>query len=133
MGLPKRLLGTIQSISVLQIPLKHRGKPFPPQNHLFSGLIFGPNRSPAQPESSGVQIWDPGSQKWSPGLKISKLRTEKPCPKQWSVFQMEPYVASYGRKPFGAGWAKSEEMCLQTKHLLCLQTRHLCGVSRQDI
>ena len=72
--------------------------------------MFGINRSPAQPEPSGLQIWDAGSQRWSPGLKISKLRSEKPCPKQWSVFQTEPYVPSYGQKP---RWAGSSKMGLR--------------------
>ena len=105
-------------------------------NHFFHKIMFF--RAPFCPKKfpgpARVQIWDPGSPKWSPGMKIPKLRTEKPCRIQWSVFQTEPYVASYGRKPFWATWHEKwgegrggdqKEMCLQTRHLLCLQTRHL--------
>ena len=134
MALPKGLLGTIQSKPLAQIPPKPHGGPFSSQNHVFSGGIFRPKRSPAQPEPSRIQIWDPGVPKWVRGLKISNFRIEKPCRIQWSVFQTEPYVASYGRKPFWATWHEKwgegrggdpKEMCLQTRHLLCLQTRHL--------
>ena len=60
------------------------------------------------PQPDGTQIWYLGSQKWSLGLKIPKLRTEKPCRIQWSVFQTEPYVASYGLKP---SWANHAIWC----------------------
>ena len=39
-------------------------------------------------------------------MKIPKLRTGKSCRTQWSVFQTEPYVASYGLKPSWAHNAK---------------------------
>jgi hypothetical protein len=71
----------------------------------FSGPHFGPKKVPGP---AGVQIWDPGSPKWSPGMKIPKLRTEKPCRIQWSVFQTEPYVASYGLKP---SWTRNAKWC----------------------
>ena len=103
-ALPKGLLGTIQSISLAQIPLKPHGVPFPPQNHFFPGPIFNPKRSPAQPEPSRVQIWDPGSKNRSLGSKIAKLGTEKPCRIQWSAPQTEPYGAGYGRKPYVYPW-----------------------------
>ena len=103
-GLPKGLLGTIQSIPPARIPVKPLGEGFLVENHLFPGPIFGPKRSPAQPAHPGDQILDPGFQKWPPWLKISKSRTEKPCRIQWSEFQTEPYVASYGRKPYWAKW-----------------------------
>ena len=60
------------------------------------------------PGPAGIQIWYLGSPKWSPGLKIPKLRTEKPCRIQWSVFQTEAYVASYGLKP---SWARNAKWC----------------------
>ena len=44
----------------------------------------------------------PGAKIWILGPKISKLPLEKPCRTQWSTLQTEPYVASYGRKPFRA-------------------------------
>ena len=49
-----------------------------------------------------------GPQIWSLGPKISKLPLEKPCRTQWSTLQTEPYVASYGRKPFRAGCPPTE-------------------------
>ena len=48
------------------------------------------------------------SQKRSLGLKIPKARTEKACRIQWSVFQTEAYVASYGLKP---SWACNAKWC----------------------
>ena len=81
-------------------PTKPRRGPVPPQSHVFRDPFFEHERSPAQPESSRIQIWNPGLQKWVMESKIPKLCTEKPCRIQWSVFQTEPYVRSYGLKPF---------------------------------
>ena len=106
--MPKGLLGTLQSNPLAQIPIKPHREPFLPQNHVFRAPFLAKKRSPAQPEPSGIQIWDPGSPKWSPGLKIRKLRAEKPCRIQWSVFQTEPYVASYGPKP---SWSHHAKWC----------------------
>ena len=44
----------------------------------------------------GIPDPDLGFQKWSPGLKISKLRIERQCRIHWSWLQKGPYVASYG-------------------------------------
>ena len=49
-GLPKGLLGPLQSIPLAQIPPKPHGGPFPPQNHVFRAPFFAPKRSLAQPE-----------------------------------------------------------------------------------
>ena len=39
-GLPKGLLGTIQSKHLAQIPRKPHGRPFPPQNNVFRAPAF---------------------------------------------------------------------------------------------
>ena len=85
----------------------------PMGDHFFHKTIFFRAHfwSKKVPGPAGVQIWDRGSQKSPPGLKIPKLRAEKPCRIQWSVFQTEPYVASYDIKPSGAHnakWCKCE-------------------------
>ena len=99
MALPKGLLGTLQSLPLSQIPLNPHGGRFPPRNHV-SGFPFLLRKRPLPSRNPNP---DPGVPKWVPGSKISKLRTEKPCRIQWSVFQTEPYVASYGRNHFGPG------------------------------
>ena len=40
MGLPKSVLDTIQSISVLQNPLKPHGEPFPPQDNFLGPYLW---------------------------------------------------------------------------------------------
>ena len=92
MALPKGLLGTIQSISLAQIPVKthHWGTISSTQS-----CFFGPRfHAKKVPSPVGSQICYLGSQTWSLGLKIQKLCTDKPCRIQWSVFQTEPYGAS---------------------------------------
>ena len=79
MPLSKGFLGTIQSNHLAHIPLNPHGGPFPLQNHVLWIPFVSPKRSPAQPEPSRIQMWDSGIQKWVPGSKIPKLRTEKPC------------------------------------------------------
>ena len=63
----------------------------------FSGPLFGPPKGSAPPRA---YLWGWGLQKWGPGSKISKLGNEKPCRIHRSLPQPEPYVASYGLKPF---------------------------------
>ena len=60
MGLPKSVLDTIQSISVLQNPLNPHGEPFPLQNHLFSGPIFWLKKVPGP---AGT-LWGPNLGYW---------------------------------------------------------------------
>ena len=115
----------------------HKSPPNPMGNHFLHEIMFSgaPFFRKKVPGPAGIQIWDPGSQKWSLGVKIPKFRVEKPCRIQWSVFQTEPYVATYGRKPFRAGCPPTEAnvsadktsvvSCLQTRYLLCQQTGHL--------
>ena len=81
----------------------------------FSGPHFGP---PKGARAFGDPDLDLGLQKWGPGLKISKLRVEKPCRTHWSIFQTEPYVASYGPKPF---WDISTQIWAEFK-----STRGMC-------
>ena len=73
----------------------------PMGDHFFHKTIFfqAPFLVKKGPRPSRGPNLGSGSQKSPPGLKIPKLRAEKPCRKQWSVLQTEPYVASYGRKP----------------------------------
>ena len=66
----------------------------------FSGPHFWPQKGD---RAFGDPDLDLGLPKWGPGLKISKLRAEKPCRIHWSLPQTEPYVASYGPKPFWGG------------------------------
>ena len=96
-GPAQRLPGSHTIHSPRTDPLKPHGEPLPPQNHVFSEVIFSPKRSPAQPEPSRIQMWNPGVQKRVPGSKVSNFRFE-------NTFRTEPYVASYGRKPFWATW-----------------------------
>ena len=97
----------------------------PPRNHsstkqLFSGPFFGakmvprPKCGPGGPKSHpGVPKSDPGLQNLPLGMKLQKMRAEKPCRTPPSEFQTEPYGANYGPKPFssqnlkiwGAFWA----------------------------
>ena len=49
----------------------------------------------------------PGLQCRPPGPKTKKMHAEKPCRTPPPEFQMVPYGASYGQKPFGAGHANS--------------------------
>ena len=122
MGLPKSFLGTIQSNPLAKIPLIPPGGPFPPQftGMFLSNPMFSPKTSPAQPDTSKIQIWEPGFQELVPGSNIPKLRTEKSCRMQWSIFQTEPYVASYGRKPFRAGWGKIWRKCVCRQDICCV-------------
>ena len=82
------------------------------------GPIWIPNLGP------GLQFWGlglaPGPKIWPLGLNISKLPLEKPCRMQWSTFQTEPYVASYGRKPFRAGWGKFHRKCVCRQNICCV-------------
>ena len=72
-ALPKGLLGTIQSIPLLQNPVQPHGGPFLPQNHLFPGPIFGQKRSPAQLGSKfGI-----GVPKIAPGVENTKVVCRK--------------------------------------------------------
>ena len=50
-------------------------------------------------------IFVPGPQCRSPGPKTKKMRAEKPCKTPPPEFQMVPYGASYGQKPFWASQA----------------------------
>ena len=77
-------------------------------DHVLHKIIFfrAPRLGQKGPRPSRNPNPDPGVPKWVPWSNISKLRTEKPCRMQWSIPQTEPYVASYGRKPFRAGWGK---------------------------
>ena len=59
----------------------------------------------------------PRSQMWSPGLKISKLRLETTCWKQWSILQTEPCAASYDPKPFWGMRRKNYAQCGRTKSI----------------
>ena len=60
-------------------------KPSFSRPHVWSKKVPGP---------AGIQIWDMGSQKLTPGLNIPKSRAAKPGRIHWSMLQMEPYVAS---------------------------------------
>ena len=60
LGLPKGLLGTIQSIWVAGNLLISNLETIPPQNHVFPPPIFGPKPSPAQISKSQVQFLGPG-------------------------------------------------------------------------
>ena len=79
----------------------HRSPSNPMGDHFLHNIMFsGPPCLPQKsPRPSRNRNPDHGVPKWVPGLKIPKSRDEKPCRIQWSVFQTEPYVTSYGRKP----------------------------------
>ena len=104
-GFPKGLLGTIQSIPVTGNPILSILETFPKQNHVLGSPGFAQNIAQAE---SGARfgilgpIWDSGSQKMFPGPKTKKMRAEKPCRTPPPEFEMEPYGASYGPKPFWA-------------------------------
>ena len=101
-GLPKGLLDSIQTIWVAGNPVFSNLGPFPKQHHVLGvshycskprpGRVWRPIRDPGPECGAEVQIW-------SPGLKISKLRLEKTCRKQWPILQTEPYFASHDPKP----------------------------------
>ena len=63
-----------------------------------------PRANPGPISKSRVQILVPRSKNGPPGPKTKKMRTEKPCRTPPPEFQMEPYGASYGQKPF---WGKN--------------------------
>ena len=75
-------------------------------------LDLGPGRPRHRrgPQKGSRTFWDPdpdlGIQKWSLGVKIPKLGNETPCRIHRSMPQTEPYVASYGPKPFWGGGPK---------------------------
>ena len=76
----------------------------PPQNHsstkqLFSGPFCGSKKAPRPKCRPGGPKSDPGLQNLPLGMKIQKMRAEKPCRIQPSELQTEPYGASYGPKP----------------------------------
>ena len=65
------------------------------ESKFWTKIVPGPKCRPGDPKS------DPGLKNLPPGMKKQKMRAEKPCRIQWSVFQTEPHVASYGQNPFG--------------------------------
>ena len=98
-GTPKGFLGLYKSFPSQKI-----------QGNLVGGrslhkvMFFGPPFwAQKGPRPSKTQIWGCGFQKLGLGSKISKLGNEKPCRIHRSMPQTEPYVASYGPKPFWGG------------------------------
>ena len=57
-GTTKRFLGTMETIPLLKNPVKPRGGPNPPQNHVFQAPILSPKRGTGP---SGIQTWTWGS------------------------------------------------------------------------
>ena len=83
-------------------PIPSHRSPSDPMGTISStkSCFPGPHLLPKKgPQPSRNPNPNPGLPKWPPGLKIPKFRIEKPCRKQWSIIQTEPYAASYGRKP----------------------------------
>ena len=73
-----------------------------PQNHSSAKICFsGPKKTYAgQNVDLGGPKSDPRFQNPPPGMKKQKMRAKQPCRTPPSKNQMEPYSASYGRKPF---------------------------------
>ena len=103
-GTPKGFLGIMGIITLAKYLGKPRGGPIPPQSYVFEAPIFWPPKGPGPFLGQDVGS---GLQKWGPGSKISKLGNQKPCRIHWSMPQTEPYVASYGPKPF---WGRAPKI-----------------------
>ena len=72
----------------------------------FGNWAPGAQKGPKLGPKSGLGAnFEPGPQCRSPGPKTKKMRAEKPCKTPPPEFQMVPYGASYGQKPFWASQA----------------------------
>ena len=72
----------------------------------FENWASGAQKRPKMdPKSRFLTNFVPGPQCLSLGPKTKKMRAEKPCKTPPPEFQMVPYGASYGQKPFWASQA----------------------------
>ena len=99
-SLPKHLLENIQSILVAGNPLIPNLGTLHKQNRVFPTPIFGPKTFSGRSRQIPGPNSGSGSKHVPRRPKTKKMRTENPCRTLVPNFQMEPYGASYGQKPF---------------------------------
>ena len=104
---------------------------------LFLGPIFDAKKVPGPTCQPGYQKSNPGLNIRSPGMIKQKMRAGKPRRTPVSEFQMEPYSASYGQKPFwrvhvkilkylgGKSYSQKGKSCIQ-KGETCIQKGKPC-------